>query len=316
MGNVGGNRNYGYGKQLAWAGKNALADRYGHGHFSTRATHEDRWNQFVGFLKSECINDARKINQNVLEQYGQHLKKMVNSEEISVAYAQNLLSTVNVVLETMRKDKVLTIKPAQWIGNRPNVRSNVPATVHRQALNVPTDQLRQNGQERVAVIAQLAREFGLRFKEASLLDANRAIRQANRLGRINITKGTKGGRGKGSDRWVPINTSNLAVLKQAAELQNNERNLIPPNMNYVQWRDHAYNQWRSATKDTVINGFHDMRAAYACERYQAITGHPAPVITGVRQVEKALDTWARTIISQELGHNRPDVIAAYVGSGK
>ena len=39
MGNVGGNRNYGYGKQLAWAGKNALADRYGHGHFATRAAH-------------------------------------------------------------------------------------------------------------------------------------------------------------------------------------------------------------------------------------------------------------------------------------
>ena len=35
MGNVGGKRNYGYGKQLAWAGKNALADRYGQGHFGT-----------------------------------------------------------------------------------------------------------------------------------------------------------------------------------------------------------------------------------------------------------------------------------------
>ncbi len=316
MGNVGGNRNYGYGKQLAWAGKNALADRYGNGHYGTRATHEDRWNQFAGFLKSEGINDARKIDRNVLEQYGRHLKTMVNSEEISVAYAQNLLSTVNVVLETMRKDKVLTIKPAQWIGNRSNVRSTVPATVHRHALTVPTVQLHQNGQERVAVIAQLAREFGLRFKEASLLDANRAIRQANRLGRINITQGTKGGRGKGSDRWVPINANNLAVLKQATELQNNERNLIPPDMNYVQWRDHAYNQWRSATKNTAINGFHDMRAAYACERYQAITGHPAPVIAGVRRAQKTLDTHARTIISQELGHNRPDVIAAYVGSGK
>lgn len=42
MGNVGGNRNYGYGKQLVWAGKNALVDRYGQGHFSTRATHEER----------------------------------------------------------------------------------------------------------------------------------------------------------------------------------------------------------------------------------------------------------------------------------
>ena len=31
MDKVGGNRNYGYGKQLAWAGKNALADYYGEG---------------------------------------------------------------------------------------------------------------------------------------------------------------------------------------------------------------------------------------------------------------------------------------------
>ena len=87
-------------------------------------------------------------------------------------------------------------------------------------------------------------------------------------------------------------------------------------MNYAQWRDHAYNQWRSATKRTAINGFHDMRAAYACERYQAITGFPSPVITGMRQADKAIDTQARAIISQELGHNRIDVIAAYIGSSK
>ena len=31
MGKVGGERNFGYGKQMAWAGKNALADRYGDG---------------------------------------------------------------------------------------------------------------------------------------------------------------------------------------------------------------------------------------------------------------------------------------------
>ena len=66
MSNVGGNRNYGYGKQLAWAGKNALADRYGQGHFSTRAAHEERWNRFARFLKTQGINDARKITQNVL----------------------------------------------------------------------------------------------------------------------------------------------------------------------------------------------------------------------------------------------------------
>ena len=61
MGNVDGNRNYGYGKQLAWAGKNALADRYGQGHFSTRATHEERWNQFVHFLKVDFPEFTRHL---------------------------------------------------------------------------------------------------------------------------------------------------------------------------------------------------------------------------------------------------------------
>jgi len=69
MGKVGGNRNYGYGKQLAWAGKNALADRYGQGHFSTRATHEERWHQFVQFLARQGIIDARDITQGVVMEY-------------------------------------------------------------------------------------------------------------------------------------------------------------------------------------------------------------------------------------------------------
>jgi hypothetical protein len=31
-------------------------------------------------------------------------------------YAQNRLSTVNVLLTTVRKDAVLSIKPVQWVG--------------------------------------------------------------------------------------------------------------------------------------------------------------------------------------------------------
>lgn len=50
MDKVGGKRNYGYGKQLIWATKNALSDHYGHGKFSTRASHAERWNQFVNLI--------------------------------------------------------------------------------------------------------------------------------------------------------------------------------------------------------------------------------------------------------------------------
>lgn len=313
MGNVGGNRNYGYGKQLAWAGKNALADRYGQGHFSTRATHEERWNQFVHFLKGEGINDARKITPTVLNKHNQLLKELVSKGEMSVAYAQNRLSTVNVILETMRKDTVLTIKPAQIIGQRSHVRSTIPATIRPDVLKTITV---KHGQNRTMLIAQLTRDLGLRFKEASLLDTRKALRQARQHGRINITQGTKGGRGKGSDRWIPVSDQCLQTLKIAVLIQGTEQNLIPSESSYKQWRVHRYNQWRAMTNQTAINGFHDMRAAYACERYQAITGYPAPVITGKRQADKALDKKARTILALELGHNRTDVVAAYIGSSK
>ena len=316
MGNVGGTRNYGYGKQLAWAGKNALADRYGQGHFSTRATHEDRWNKFTQYLKQQGINDARKIDQSTVLDYAEQLKQLVNSGDVSVAYAQNVLSTVNIVLETMRKDSILTIKPAQYVGERTNVRSEAPRTDDRRQLQKPIKYLHAKNETRVAITAQLARDFGLRFKEASMLDASKALKQANRLNRINITQGTKGGRGKGQDRWVSINPQNLETLKQAKAIQGKDTNLIPSNKTYVQWRDHAYYQWRIANQqaNTEIKGFHDMRAAFACERYQEITGYPAPAITGQRQAPKAIDTQARLILSQMLGHNRIDVIAAYVGS--
>jgi len=316
MDKVGGNRNYGYGKQLAWAGKNALADHYGHGKFSTRASHEERWQQFVSFLKHEGIKDARHISLQAIENYATHLRQLVEQEEMKVAYAQNLLSTINVVMEAMRKDKALAIKPSQWIDQRSNVRTTVPTTLERSKTDEPFRRLSQNGQERTLYVARLCRTFGLRFKEASLLNTRQALRQAKQLGRINITQGTKGGRGKGVDRWVPVDQYQIGLLQEAARLQGKADNLIPPANSYIQWRDHAYYQWRTVNKDTGIRGFHDMRAAYACECYQALTGFPAPVVTGVRQADKALDMQARVILSQQLGHNRLDVLAAYIGSSK
>ncbi len=316
MDKVGGKRNYGYGKQLAWAGKQALADYYGSGKFGTRATHEERWQQFVSFLKHEGIKDARHIRLQAIENYATHLRQLVEQEEMKVAYAQNLLSTVNVVMEAMRKDTALLIKPAQWVGNRSNVRTTVPTSLEHSRTDVPFYRLLQNGQERTLHVAQLCRMFGLRFKEASLLNTKQALRQAERLGRINITEGTKGGRGKGADRWVPVNQHQIQILKEAAQIQGNQANLIPPDKSYIQWRDHAYYCWRSVNKDTGIRGFHDLRAAYACERYLELTGFAAPVVNGIRLADKGLDTQARVILSQELGHNRLDVIAAYIGSGQ
>ncbi len=65
-----------------------------------------------------------------------------------------------------------------------------------------------------------------------------------------------------------------------------------------------------------IKGFHELRAAYACERYHQITHHPAPVNGGSNQLDQQLDNEARVTISYELGHGRIEIAAAYIGSKK
>lgn len=313
MSKVGGKRNFGYGKQLAWAGKQALVDRYGCGHYATRAAHAERWARFAAFAKEHGVSDARRIDPAVIRAYANHLKFDVDRQRMKVAYAQNLLSTVNVVLETMRGDRAVRIAPSRCVGRRSRVRTDPPPINHK-TLHEITDQLRAEHHARLATVAELARHLGLRFREASLFNAREALRQADQYSRINITEGTKGGRGKQADRWVPVPADSRAMLAAAAGLQADRRNLLPAGWDYVQWRNHAYAVWRRAAGPAGIRGFHVLRAAYACERYRQLTGCPAPVMAhGRRAASKAADREARTALAHELGHGRIDVVAEYIG---
>ncbi len=288
MGKVGGEKNFGFGKQMAWAGKNALADRYGDGHYGTQAAHGERWQQFCEHAREQGVRDV-----------------------------QNLLSSVNVVLEVMRGDSLLKVSPSELVGERNSVRQESPAGLQREWLQQAVSDLRDKDEARVAAVAELARELGLRFREASLLDARTTLKQANSSkGAVNITEGTKGGRGHVVDRWVQVLPLSTPVLQRAAELQGNGRNLIPKGSSYVQWRDHTYHVWSKVAKEFELKGFHDLRAAYVCERYEQLTGQPAPVVADERIADKREDLEAREVISAELGHGRVDVVSAYVGSAR
>jgi hypothetical protein len=121
MGKVGGERNFGYGKQMAWGGKNALADRYGDGHYGTQAAHGERWQQFCDYARDQEVRDVRQVTEELVIAYGKSLQQRVEAGEMAVSYAQNLLSSVNVVLETMRGDSVLRVSPSELVGEHSSV---------------------------------------------------------------------------------------------------------------------------------------------------------------------------------------------------
>lgn len=312
-------RNFGHGKQMAYAGHHALREAY-QGHYATVAAHSERWGQFSAWAKDQDIRDARNVSKEIVTQYGRELGNLVTREILSVSYAQNLVSSVNVVMETLREDRTIRVSPSAVVGEqRTNVRDIAPSSMDREKVARAVDDLRYQGLDRQAMVLAVARDLGLRAKEAVMLDYRAAIREASKTGKVNITEGTKGGRGRDVDRLVSVSERAMQTLQRGAALQAElgGRNLIAPGESWKSVTDALRSEpVREIMGDHGLKMYHDARAAYACDRYQQITGHLAPAVAGQREADKSVDREARQVISGELGHGRPDVLVSYVGSAR
>ncbi|WP_153774952.1 integrase domain-containing protein [Pseudomonas sp. MNR3A] len=314
-------RNFGYGRQLSYAGPQALKDMFGGGHYGTVKAHSDRWQAFVKWCRSEQgpgINDARQIDQKILADYAAYLRDLIRRGGLAVSTAQNRLSSVNRTMTALRGDQYVKLpSPGKALGmQRTGVRQSVPQGQDREQVKQIVDALCSLDQRRVAAIIMLARATGMRLREAILADLPRLSREANDLGRINIQDGTKGGRADASaPRWIAVDGQVRDALKFARQISPaGSRNLVAPHESYLSLLQQIIRPARDILHTHNLKGFHELRAAYACERYEQITQHRAPINGGnLCQVDINLDREARRQISYELGHGRIDVVAAYIG---
>jgi integrase len=154
---------------------------------------------------------------------------------------------------------------------------------------------------------RLQAAFGLRREESIKIRPAWADR-GDRL----VLQGswTKGGR----SREIPIrNEAQRQLLDQAKALTRRD-SLIPKHLRYV---DQLQN-FRRQIGEAGIRRVHGLRHEYAQRRYRELTGWEAPAAGGTRSdlltdVQKALDHQARMTISKELGHEREQVTAVYLG---
>jgi integrase len=314
-------RNFGYGRQLSYAGSQALKDMFGGGHYGTVKAHSDRWLAFVKWCRSQQgpgINDARQINRKILTDYAAYLRDAVRRGDLAVSTAQNRLSSVNRTMAALRGDQYVKLpSPSKALGmQRTGVRQSVPQGQNRDKVKQIVDALCHHHQLRAAAIVLLARATGMRLREAILADLTRLSREANDLGRINIQDGTKGGRaGTSAPRWIAVDDHVRGALGFARQVSPmGSRNLIAPHESYLNLLQETIRPARDILHAYDLKGFHELRAAYACERYEQITQHPAPINGGqCCLADRNLDREARRQISYELGHGRIDVVAAYIG---
>ena len=306
---------------MSYARPQALKDMFGGGQYGTVRAHCDRWLAFVKWCRSERgpgINDARQIDHKVLANYAAYLRDMVGRGDLAVSTAQNRLSSLNRTMAALRGDQYVKLpSPSKALGmQRTGVRHSVPEGQDHAQVKQIVDALCCRDQWRAAAIVQLARSTGMRLREAILADLPRLCREANELGKINIQDGTKGGRaGASAPRWIVVDEPVRDALAFAAQVSPAESsNMIAPSESYQDVVQRIARPAREVLHAPHLKGFHELRAAFACERYEQITQNRAPINGGkCCQIDRRLDREARRQISYELGHGRIDVVAAYIG---
>lgn len=232
-------RNFGWGRQLSYAGPQALKDIFGRGHYGTVKAHSDRWQAFVRWCRSvdgPGFNDARKIDRQTFLDYVRHLRQQVEQGPIGIATAQNRLSSVNRTMVALHGDQNVKVpSPSKALGmQRTSIRHSVPQGQDREHAKRIVDALCEHLMPRAAVITQLARATGMRLREAILAELPRLKREAEKFGKINIQEGIKGGQsGASAPSWITVDDHVRDSLKFGERVSpDGSRNLLAPNESY------------------------------------------------------------------------------------
>lgn len=314
-------KNFGKGNKPEYATKVALNEHFVNGHKSTVKTHTERSKLFYDWLDEEYgIRDIRLITKDIFSEYALYLKLLMNEEEIAVSTATNRISTVNMVLKIIRGDCKVRIDEISKALDKKRcyIRRSIPDGMDISQVHNLHKKLVANGHPRSAAIVLLARATGMRLRECILADLPRLTREAEN-NRINIQDGCKGGRsGAFAPRWISVTDEILYALNYARQVSPaGSRNLLAPDETYIRFIRREVNPSRPLMKLHGIKGPHELRAAFACDRYKDLVGTAAPVFPYPERADiqdRDAVRAARQIISRELGHERLEVTNSYLGS--
>jgi site-specific recombinase XerC len=205
---------------------------------------------------------------------------------------------------------------AEKVG-KPNIiaRSNDTYDIERRVFVTNVSKARELAEEDVEKIKdpfsraslRLQEAFGLRKGESIKFNPSWADRGDHIVLKASWCKG-------GKERTIPIQDLFQRQVLDEAKALAGTGSLIPRGLTYIQQRRRFEHQCAKAGIDHV----HGLRHRWAQHRYAQLTGWECPARGGksskqLTKAEKKIDREARLAISRELGHEREQVTAIYLG---
>jgi site-specific recombinase XerC len=277
-----------------------LCHRNRDGSYATRADRERMLALFANQLHELCYRHMRA--DSLKPKHVEALLERWKAEGLSAATIKNRSAALRWWAEKIGKENVVARKNDAYRVERRQFVTN-----QDKGKDLDPTKLDQVASPYVAMSLRLQEAFGLRREESIKLRPAWAD-QGNVL-RLKASW-TKGGR----EREIPIRTeAQRAVLDEAKKLAAGG-SLIPAGSSYRE----QLNAFKAECKRVGINRVHGLRHRYAQTRYLEKTGWECPARGGptAKQLtpeQRSIDQRARLEISLELGHNRAQVTATYVG---
>jgi site-specific recombinase XerC len=277
-----------------------LCHRNRDGSFATQADRERILDLIANQLHELGYRDMRATS--LKPKHVEALVERWKAESLSPGTIKNRMSVLRWWAEKIGKQNVMA---------KDNAHYGIPERQHVSNTS-KVRELREGELEKIsdpytAMSLKLQAEFGLRRAESIKIRPEWADRGATLVLQARWAKG-------GREREIPIRTDEQRRVLDEAKAFAGKGSLIPTGLRYVdQLRRFQYQCAKAG-----IHHVHGHRHAYAQARYRDLTGWNAPAGGGPRSREltpeqKASDREARLTISRELGHEREQVTAIYLG---
>ena len=234
-----------------------------------------------------------------------HIDALVNlwqSQSISSGTIKNRMAVLRWWADKVNKRSVI----AQSNGHYDIIeRQYISNTSKAQQLD--SEKLVRVKDDYVRMSLELQQAFGLRREEAIKFCPAYADHGDKLILKPSWTKG-------GRAREIPIcNQVQRDVLNRAQQLTG-RGTLIPSERSYIQ-QLRIYERY---TANAGLSKLHGLRHCYAQHRYEELTGWKAPAAGGptthaLSLDQKEIDREVRAILSSELGHDREQITAVYLG---
>ena len=224
------------------------------------------------------------------------------AEKLSSSTIKNRLAHLRWLAQKIEKPTIVRSNDELGIDKRQYItQKNKAIQLNNREKNI--------ADERIRDALRLQEAFGLRREESLKFMPELACKHSDRIELK--ASWCKGGRA----RTIPVRNQHQRNLITEMSKKYPTGSLIHKHMSYKTMRD----RYDNAVQSVGLGKCHGLRHAYAQERYRELTGREPSVCGGLKRNEltakqREADLSIRILISEELGHGRPEITAQYIGN--